>query len=427
MLSSPKHRKFVANLIQNPALARVDTRIGFGLDVSGERFPSEAVLRDLVERNYEPLTIWRAVVLKHAHDVLDLPAPFVNDWNEAAEWVKKQSAKVGALLNDCDRKLQDAGKTLLVVFDALDRLAKDWDGVRHLLTGALQLALECRSLRRIRMKFFLRPDMEEDEDIWQFRDSSKLRHSKVELSWPPSDLYGLILMLIANDAKCGGGFREFVERRTGIEWVENNAVFSPSKQLTTNDDKLRPIVEAIAGEWMGKDRRRGATYTWIPIHLSDAKARISPRSFMLAFKRAAEYTEDRHEAHASPLHYEAIQQGVTTASEIRIEEIKEDYPWVRPLLEAARGLTVPCEPQDLTSRWTPDCIKKVHGQAEMKLPPRRFSTDPFRKGKAGVLIEDLVELAVLYRTTDGRLNMPDIFRVGFGIKRKGGVKPPPRR
>ena len=35
-----------------------------------------------------------------------------------------------------------------------------------------------------------------------------------------------------------------------------------------------------------------------------------------------------------------------------------------------------------------------------------------------------VELAVLYRTKDGRLNMPDIFRVGFGIRRKGGVRPP---
>jgi hypothetical protein len=40
------------------------------------------------------------------------------------------------------------------------------------------------------------------------------------------------------------------------------------------------------------------------------------------------------------------------------------------------------------------------------------------------LIEDLVELAILYRTEDSRLNMPDIFRVGFGIRRMGGVRPP---
>ena len=62
--------------------------------------------------------------------------------------------------------------------------------------------------------------------------------------------------------------------------------------------------------------------------------------------------------------------------------------------------------------------------AAPKLPPRRFTNDPFRMGKPEALIDDLVELAVLYRTKDGRLNIPDIFRVGFGIRRKGGVKPP---
>ncbi len=66
-------------------------------------------------------------------------------------------------------------------------------------------------------------------------------------------------------------------------------------------------------------------------------------------------------------------------------------------------------------------MKKAAGA---KLPPRRFTNDPFRKGSPEALIDDLVELAVLYRTKDGRLNMPDIFRVGFGIRRKGGVKPP---
>jgi hypothetical protein len=59
-----------------------------------------------------------------------------------------------------------------------------------------------------------------------------------------------------------------------------------------------------------------------------------------------------------------------------------------------------------------------------KLPPRRFSTDPYRFGSHEALIDDLVELAVLYRTEDNRLNMPDIFRLEFNIKRKGGVKPP---
>ena len=114
------------------------------------------------------------------------------------------------------------------------------------------------------------------------------------------------------------------------------------------------------------------------------------------------------------------------ASRIRIGEIKEDYPWVGPLLEALEGETVPLTVGELTTRWTEGCIKASleAAQKEERLPPRRYSSDPNRKGDIQALIDDLVELAVLYRTEDGRFNMPDIFRVGFGIKRKGGVKPP---
>jgi hypothetical protein len=423
VLSSPEHRTFVATLIHHPALANVDVRIGFGLDESNAQFPSEETLRSLVTDGHEPIAIWRAVALSHAYDVLQISKPFGDDWHHAVQWVTQHAQEVGIRFAECDKKLQSAGKTLLILFDALDRLAGTWDDVRQLLTGALQLGLQCRSFRQIRLKFFLLPNMEEDDVIWQFRDSSKLRHSKVELSWSTADLYGLILMLLANDSAVGSAFRQFVESRTNIPWHSNNGVFSPPRQLTTSDEKLRPMIEAIAGAWMGHNPRRGFTYTWIPTHLADASARISPRSFILAFRRAAEYTENRYQQHQAPLHYEAIQQGVTAASEIRIEEIKEDYPWVRPLLEAARGLTVPCEVEELTNRWTGNPEQEVR-KGTGKLPPRRFTTDPFRSGKLIALIDDLVELAVLYRTTDGRVNMPDIFRVGFGIKRKGGVKPP---
>lgn len=424
VLSSQDHRAFVASQIQSPALANALVRVGFGLDESNEQFPSELVLGSLVKKGYEPLAIWRAVVLRQALDALAKPLPFQGEtWEDAAVWVTQNPEQVGASFRDCDRALQQAGKTLLVVFDALDRLAGTWDSVRPLMVGAMQLGLHCRSLQAIRLKFFLRPDMEEDEDIWQFRDSSKLRHAKVELAWRTADLYGLVLMYLANTADYGSVFRDLVEARVSERWVESNGVFQPPRGLLTRDDKLRPVVEAITGAWMGKSKKRGFTYTWIPTHLADAAGRVSPRSILLAFKHAAEITQDRYPDHGNALHYEAIQQGVTAASQIRVSEIKEDYPWVEPLLEAARGLTVPCKPEELTHRWTAEHLKKVQ-QATDKLPPRRFNTDPYRSGSPEALIDDLVELAVLYRATDARLNMPDIFRVGFGIKRKGGVKLP---
>lgn len=109
-----------------------------------------------------------------------------------------------------------------------------------------------------------------------------------------------------------------------------------------------------------------------------------------------------------------------------IEEIAEDYPWVKPLLEAARGAVVPITADELSKRWDSECLGRMQRAAaeRNKLPPRRFSSDPFRRDSPEALLDDLVELAVLYRTKDNRLNIPDIFRVGFGIRRRGGVKPP---
>lgn len=127
-------------------------------------------------------------------------------------------------------------------------------------------------------------------------------------------------------------------------------------------------------------------------------------------------------------HYEGIHQGVAEASNIRIREIKEDYPWVGPLLAALKGATVPLKFEELTERWTKAVIGQSLAEAKRneRLPPRRYSSDAVRKGTPEALVDDLIELAVLYRTEDRRYNMPDIFRVGFGIKRKGGVRPPSR-
>jgi hypothetical protein len=426
VLLSENHRKFVADLANSSSLGRADVRVGFGLDETNTHFPSAGVLAQIIAANIEPLVIWKWVVVRHALRVsgfeADLDRNNIDDWLAMAKWSAQNPQKLDVLLAHCDAALSESGKVLLVLFDALDRLSTDWDVVRRLLADALRLALACRSRRALRLKLFLRPDMEEDAGIWKFPDSSKLQHARVELDWRVADLYALILTYLANDQATGAAFRSRAASLTGVNWAPRADVYSVPRELIRHEEEVRKIVEELAGPWMGRSKKRGFTYTWIPTHLADALGRVSPRSFLLTFKRAAEDTSDIHAGHETPLHYEGIQQGVANASAIRIGEIKEDYPWVEPLLDAARRLSVPCEPEELLQRWTSDEIAKV--RAATKLPPRRFATDPNRRGRKELLIDDLVELAVVYRTEDGRLNMPDIFRVGFGIKRKGGVRPP---
>jgi hypothetical protein len=424
VLASETHRKFVSEQLHGSSLARVTARVGFGLNDTEADFPRPETLGALVDQGLDPVEIWQTVVLRHVLRAVERPVPFPDGaWRKAIQWFIDHRDEANDLLTACDARLAADNRVLLVLFDAFDRLSTDWEKVRRLTSGALKVGLRLRSRRAIRTKFFIRPDLEEDEKVWGFPDSSKLRHAKVDLAWISADLYGLIFMHLGNARDFGPEFRKETSRAAGVEWIKMEGVHVPPPQISRDEVQGR-IVEALADRTMGGGPKRGYTYSWVPLHLADAKGRISPRSYLLAFKKAAEHTAERSPDHDLALHYTAIQQGVVKASAVRVDEISEDYPWVRPLLEAARGREVPITTDEVSTLWSADCLRQMGKAAGPKLPPRRFTNDPFRKGSAEVLIDDLVELAVLYRTKDGRLNMPDIFRVGFGIRRKGGVRPP---
>lgn len=121
------------------------------------------------------------------------------------------------------------------------------------------------------------------------------------------------------------------------------------------------------------------------------------------------------------LHYESIKRGVQEASKIRVQEVQEDYPWVQKLFEPLSGISVPCHFEEVKQIWEKKGVLEDLGRsietAGVRLPPSRIN-----KGPEGVL-QDLVDLGLLEFTTDGRINLPDVYRVGYGIGRRGGVKP----
>ena len=109
------------------------------------------------------------------------------------------------------------------------------------------------------------------------------------------------------------------------------------------------------------------------------------------------------------------------ASEIRVLELREDYPWVHQVMSALEGMVVPLEFEEVAQRWrSRGVLAELSRQVEqnaVKLPPRRLDA-----GAAGVRL-DLEELGVLQRLLDDRVNIRDVYRVGYGLGRKGGVKP----
>jgi hypothetical protein len=184
--------------------------------------------------------------------------------------------------------------------------------------------------------------------------------------------------------------------------------------LRFDEGAQRRIFAEIAGTAMGTNERRGLPFTWIPTHLGDASGIATPRSFLAALRTAAENTN--HDAPLA-LDWRSVHSGVRKASEIRVTELGEDFPWTTPAMGALEGLNVPCSRKDLVSRWNSNDI----AERIQELPPgdRNKSATLGQQG----LLNDLIEVGVLEVRSDNRYNIPDVYRVGFGLKRRGGVKP----
>ena len=87
------------------------------------------------------------------------------------------------------------------------------------------------------------------------------------------------------------------------------------------------------------------------------------------------------------------------------------------------NLTVPCLVRDIESVWKRErtmeslvSMLSKQGKAA-KLPPAHLE-----QGALGVII-DLEGLGMLNRIEGRRIQMPDVYRVAFGLGRRGGVKP----
>lgn len=421
-LNSEPHRRYVASAFPEARIGHnVETSQGFGSLLQNINAPSKDTLAQLTS-SFEPRHVWRAIIATH----IDFPLPFPpGKWRDKVLWVTEHPEEYDELLYKADERLKNAGQVRLILFDALDRLADDWKHIRPLARSLLQVALDLRACQAIRTKLFVRPDMIEDREILNFPDSSKLLARKVPLTWQRADLYALLFQCLGNAPNPGGNaFREHCLKTFDLRWDQDpasNAWIVP-KRLRFEEDRQKAVFHAITGPTMAggpSGHKRGFPYTWLPNHLLDGRDQVSPRSFCAALRHAVMVSIPDDWLY--PLHYKAIQAGVQEASRIRVAEItREDYPWVQQVMDPLFGrIIVPCDPQEFISIWDQKkTIGNLIGQGDsVKLPPQHLE-----EGPEGIL-KDLEGLGLIQRLRDGRIQMPDVYRIAFGLGRKGGVKP----
>jgi hypothetical protein len=388
----------------SPDLNDIVVQVGFAGAEAIERYPNADVFEAFIADGGDPYDLWRAVVLRWvaARACQNIPA---TSWTDTVAWLKGRPENAARLMQ------QPRDWRGLILFDALDRTSNDWQRMDNIVRGLLRTMLWLKNFPGLYGKVFLREDQAE-RTVFNFPDASKLTATKAELTWARHDLHGLLWQRLVNaPADHGAMMREICasEQRGGVWLIAG--------EMKRESESQRRAFERLAGPWMGRDRRRGVPYTWSVGHLADGRGQTSPRSFLAAIHQAAEDSSERYPHHEYALHYESIKRGIQKASEIRVTEVAEDYPWVTEALSVLRGMNVPCTYEDILLRWQerfPTGPQDIHSE---RLPAQHAS-----RGWEGIR-EDLQRLGLIETKKDGRIDMPDLYRVGFGLGRKGGVKP----
>lgn len=422
---------------------------GFGTALKLANYPPPETFDALLsQHSYPAHAIWQAVLCRALAMTMEQDAQQaipMGNWRETVAWVVANDGEsVAALIEQADNWLQERNKGFLLVFDALDRVSSTgrWRIVDQAIRDLLRLALQLKASRRLHVKVFLRTDQYERGNFADIPDLSKLQATRVELVWSAIDLHGLLWQRLTNAPSNTSTRHRF---RT---WCHNAARSQPSlldlldsdpfggspsstptvgegerwplpRVLQQNNQLQRNLFEKLAGPWMGTDRRRGVPYLWIVNHLADGQGQTSPRSFLAAIREAAEDSLQRYRDYPRALHYESLKRAVQAASQIRINELDEDHPWMRELMKPLKSLLVPCTPDQFEDRW-----QTKFGQVPDKVPdlPERLPERLSKQGFQGVM-NYLEQLGLITFMLDGRINMPDLYRLGFRLGRRGGIKP----
>jgi hypothetical protein len=90
---------------------------------------------------------------------------------------------------------------------------------------------------------------------------------------------------------------------------------------------------------------------------------------------------------------------------------------MRPLA----GLQVPIDHETIVERWEETSVTATLQASNDIGDEQRVRTGPRNPGDYDELISELIEVGIITRRSTGRLDLPDVYRIAFGLGRRGGV------
>jgi len=338
-----------------------------------------------------------------------LLAPRGGDVGEVFRGFRSLGTRPLVALDRLDERLEKRGKFVFVTYDELDSLGGgDWDLAGASVSGLVAFwAAYSRRWQRIRGKLFLRTDLYERHAKTGGADLAKLAAGRVELSWSDRDLYGLLLKRLAN---FGPDLARYVKANCGGISLKPDNDLGLVPELSTWEDG-RPIVENMVGMYMGTDRKKGLASRWLLDHVRDGLGRAFPRPLVRLVEEAARHELQQLETLRKPrlIQPASLRRALDRVSGDHVVQSLDEWPWLE---EVKRRLKVdPLVPWDADN----DVIRLLGGP----WPSNRAQTPP---AEGRELLDYLLELGVLRRRADGRVDVPDLFLAGLKLRRKGGVR-----
>ncbi len=408
-----------------------NTRFLAGYDLTDSRFPSPSVLQRYTDERQaaafwsgsvvillaqsfrENEKIWGFVEENFSESfcenlrkerLLGRPSRWLDEIAENPECVE-------GFLDDLDDYLSRTNQWVFLLYDSLDRICVRYvDIFPYIRTLLAFWFAHLHRWKQIKCKIFLRNDLF-DSELLSFPDSSKLVSNCLKLEWNTLSLYRLFVKRLANAGN--------EEMNAYLRLTENLISREPDGQIgyipTESEDIVKQFVNEMIGPYMGSNNKKGASYSWAPNHLQDAHGVLSPRSFIKCYSVAAQKmldSSDIEKPKKNRILLPAMIQGAVRAVSVeRVMELQEEYSWLEQLKKALTGTTL------LISKS--DFIKKIRmdlwdAKTQEKLP----ATSP--QG----IFDVLQKLGIVYLARDGRVNVPEIYLHGFGMKRKGGLRRP---
>lgn len=313
-------------------------------------------------------------------------------------------------LDEVDEILARRDRWLIMAYDQIDRISPDHDIMYSYIRTLIMYWFSVSTRwRRLKCKVFIRTDLRNSESL-QFPDASKLGSRQIDLSWNTLSLYRLLIRRLAN-AKTEEQTREMIEYMSAVPGLvqENPSVgYLPTEE----EEIIRRFIIYLIGRYMGASPKKGDSYSWVPNHLQDANGDLAPRSFLKCYACAAKVMlqNPKTQSTTALLTASSIQGAVQEVSADRVAELKEDFPWLENLKTVLEGETLLMPGMEFRKK-----MKQLLDMDTKVKPPVRTVEE---------LMNLLMSLGIIQKNTDERINMPEIYLHGFGLRRKGGLRRP---